>query len=197
MHAKHGHKVRHSSIQKSTRKKINTYIKPDQNMLLLTIFLAQIKSPICENDYQNDTKKVLEEKPCKAKGKKLSLEYMTRGIPLHNCSKQHVTEQQGSCQRMFSLWILLIKKEKKNDATPGRYTQKCSGIALVKKRFNSGVMNLLPTQAHLTEHTNLSTISVPTQTRLFSHIIWRWVGGKNTGSDPERKSHHHQLINSN
>lgn len=61
---------------------MNTQIKPDQNMLLMTIILlAQIKSPFCENNQQNYTRKEPEEKPCKAREKKICLECMTRGIP--------------------------------------------------------------------------------------------------------------------
>lgn len=59
---------------------MNTQIKPDQNMLLMTIILlAQIKSPFCENNQQNYTRKEPEEKPCKAREKKDMLRVYDKG----------------------------------------------------------------------------------------------------------------------
>lgn len=64
---------------------------------MLLLLLAQIKSPFCENDEQNDTRRVLEGKPCKAKEQKISLEYMTRGIPLDIFEHHYTAALNSMC----------------------------------------------------------------------------------------------------
>lgn len=62
---------------------------------------------------------------------------------------------------------------------PEATSKKCSGIALIKKRFTPGLIILLPIYTHLIEHTKSEHHQNSyILTWLFSHIIWRWIGGR-------------------